>query len=281
MRVLRAKIRDADADASGAEESAQDRKRTIGAIHVGSADTEDSFHRLLRSRYDGVDFEYASSVAERSGDEAGEMTGSWQGVDDVGFDDVVDSESESHDARGSREENIPNIAQRFLDARPKQRAYPDVARRLELGVHTVGQSNGTDFVIFDQTWRDARRSQLRLPWEPPPTQLTINLSTPFLGRFESVAGMVPRRDAPPEMLPTSDLRKKRIYATKISKSDDQLRDIAMRKIRHIVLYKLEHSRFGQALMDVAGRLCGEDVMQAVNVIDSALFPESKMDKIFV
>ena len=101
-------------------------------------------------------------------------------------------------------------------------------------------------------WDDERRSPLDDVWKPP--------SMPVLGRMEALMGQFslglqkPETKAPVVL----DLKRRRLMATSLARTDDQLFTAALRKLRELVLYKLEDTRLGVALLDVAGRLVPED-----------------------
>ena len=86
---------------------------------------------------------------------------------------------------------------------------------------------------------------------------------PMMGRFDNMVGdsnciAVTESRSLGVALP---FQKQRLYAARMAKSDDDLRRMALRKLRNIVLFWPDDSQLGRSLRDKAGSLVGEDELQ--------------------
>ena len=117
--------------------------------------------------------------------------------------------------------------------------------------HMVFNALLLDRPTIQLPWDDQRRSPLDDVWKFP--------SMPALGRMEAFMGQFNLDAHKPETKTpdVTDLKRRRLMATSLARTDDQLFTAALRKLRELVLYKVEDTKLGVALLDVAGRLVPE------------------------
>ena len=125
--------------------------------------------------------------------------------------------------------------------------------------------------IFDRSLKLERTSNVvKTPFKVDPfsalhSMLDVDklFQLPMLGRFDKMSGdgncsrvaeVRPQGVALP-------FQKQRLYAARMAKSDDDLRRMALKKLRNIVLFWPDDSQLGRSLKDKAGSLVGEDELQ--------------------
>ena len=94
---------------------------------------------------------------------------------------------------------------------------------------------------------------LHMPW----------LTLPTLGKRDSLDGTVPSEEPPEKRAARTPFHYRRLLATRLAQTDDQLRAKAMRRLRDLVLVVPEQSKLGRALLDFSGQLVGEDRISCV------------------
>lgn len=97
------------------------------------------------------------------------------------------------------------------------------------------------------------KTVLPMPW----------LTLPTLGKRDSLDGTVPSEEPPEKRAARTPFHYRRLLATRLAQTDDQLRAKAMRRLRDIVLLVPEQSKLGRALLDFSGQLVGEDRISCV------------------
>lgn len=129
----------------------------------------------------------------------------------------------------------------------------------------VGESS-TSFLVFDTALREARVSNLTLPWESGifamPAARAIPIRLPLVGRWSpwgSTSGTM--RKEVPNTDNVAVWHKRRLLAMRFAQSDDQLLENALVKARELILFHLEDTRLGCSLLDRAGRLVSDSEMK--------------------
>ena len=92
------------------------------------------------------------------------------------------------------------------------------------------------------------------------------LEVPMLGKAEFVGHSSTRVERPSRMPTwTQDLpfRAKRLFATRMAKSDDQLRAAALAKVKQVVLFEPSDSALGLSLLEAGGGLVPADVLRSI------------------
>ena len=128
-----------------------------------------------------------------------------------------------------------------------------------------------DDQISDVALRMQRREKTVFPWDDLPHRNLWKIPSsadsfklPLLGRFDK-----------PSMRPVGDMAEdkhaqwiteqpfagKRLIASRFAKSDDALLSGALRKLRNLILFCPGDSQLGRALVNKAGSLIAEDVLQ--------------------
>ena len=121
-------------------------------------------------------------------------------------------------------------------------------------------SGTTDFVVFDETLKSERRD-ISTPWESFWKGMSASSSfqgpsLPMIGRMEASLSLV-SIESERATRPTT-LARRRLKAAKLASSDDHLFDLALRKLREIILFCPEDSGAGRTMLDTAGRLVAQD-----------------------
>ena len=114
----------------------------------------------------------------------------------------------------------------------------------------------TDFIVFDETLK-ASRTEIKTPWDcfwkGTSSSSSFNSpALPSLGRLEANLSLVTiesERATRPSVLAC-----RRLKAARLAMSDDHLFDLALRKLREIILFCPEDSGAGRTMLDTAGRL---------------------------
>lgn len=125
-----------------------------------------------------------------------------------------------------------------------------------LSFQSKAHSGTTDFIVFDETLK-ASRSEIKTPWDNfwKGTSSSSSFNSPalpVLGRLEANLSLVTvesERATRPSILAC-----RRLKAAKLAVSDDHLFDLALRKLREIILYCPEDSGAGRTMLDTAGSL---------------------------
>ena len=135
----------------------------------------------------------------------------------------------------------------------------------------LGSRTLFDNQIADAAMRMQRRDSYPMPWDclphrnlwkmPKPTE---SFKLPLVGRFDRpafhpVPDMIQDRQA--AWLQDKPFAGKRLLASKLAQSDDALLSGALRKLRNIILFHPGDSQLGRALVNKAGSLVSEDVLQ--------------------
>ena len=94
---------------------------------------------------------------------------------------------------------------------------------------------------------------LQMPW----------LTLPTLGKRDSLDGTVPSEEPPEKRAARTPFHYRRLLATRLAQTDDQLRAKALRRLRDLILVEPSHSRLGRDLLDTSGQLTGEDRISSV------------------
>ena len=107
-------------------------------------------------------------------------------------------------------------------------------------------SGTTDFLVFDETLKSERRD-ISTPWESfwKGTSSSSSFqgpSLPVIGRMEASLSLV-SVESERATRPTT-LARRRLKAAKLASSDDHLFDLALRKLREIILFCPEDSGAG-------------------------------------
>lgn len=121
-------------------------------------------------------------------------------------------------------------------------------------------SGTTDFLVFDETLKSERRD-ISTPWESFWKGMSASSSfqgpsLPMIGRMEASLSLV-SVESERATRPTT-LARRRLKAAKLASSDDHLFDLALRKLREIILFCPEDSGAGRTMLDTAGRLVAQD-----------------------
>lgn len=242
-------------------------------------ENDESLHRALGSAFSGVGSAILQSTfltdsqAAGTNDDSGfsicndmqeglemEPPEEDDDVEDEGLVQFVDhSQPQQFLPFRSQQQQQPNQPY-FLAPKPKVR--PSSSRQFDSAV-----GSAIDRLVFDRVSDSTDRNRSFLNsmnlqntfsldsiWKPP--------TLPHYGRLEAVRGMVSERPVTEAAAPISltDFKRKRLLATALAKSDDQLLMSSMRKLREIVLYNPSDSRLGLALMDISGKLVPESVI---------------------
>ena len=83
------------------------------------------------------------------------------------------------------------------------------------------------------------------------------LTLPTLGKRDSLDGTVPSEEPPEKRAARTPFHCRRLLATRLAQTDDQLRAKAMQRLRDLVLVVPEQSKLGRALLDFSGNLLGK------------------------
>eukprot|EP00435_Cladocopium_sp_Y103_P006699 s1129_g2.t1 len=137
------------------------------------------------------------------------------------------------------------------------------------------QGAGIDDRLFSSMVKLPRSGVPRQPWETGSFSCMFNKSTPVLkmpwlalpnlGRQESFQGLTvsPSVEPPERSTARTPFYHKRLLATRLAQTDDQLRAQALRRLRDLILVVPVHTQLGRALLDTSGQLTGEDRISAV------------------
>ena len=122
---------------------------------------------------------------------------------------------------------------------PSSKSAPRPVETLEARV-AVGDSS-TSFLVFDTALREARESNLTLPWESGifamPSARSIPMRLPMVGRWSpwgSTSGLM--RKEVPNTDNVAIWHKRRLLAMRFAQSDDQLLENALVKARELILF---------------------------------------------
>ena len=86
------------------------------------------------------------------------------------------------------------------------------------------------------------------------------MQLPSVGKFESLAGLVPVSEPAVNIAARTPFYRGRLLAIRMARTDDQLRAKAIRKLRDLILVQPADSKLGRQLLDACGHLVGEDVI---------------------
>jgi len=78
------------------------------------------------------------------------------------------------------------------------------------------------------------------------------LAMPTVGKFESLHGISPTVEPPEKTAMRTPFHHKRLLATRLAQTDDQLRAKALRRLRDLILVAPSQSQLGRALLDSSG-----------------------------
>ena len=128
-----------------------------------------------------------------------------------------------------------------------------------------------DDQIFEATMRLERNFKRKMPWDLTPHKQKMGsvsldhiFQLPTVGRFDRAvltSGGADQVMAREDWTVAMPFESKRLFAAKMALSDDELMCGALRKLRNIILFEPRDSQLGQSLLDKAGQLVGEDVLQ--------------------
>ena len=128
-----------------------------------------------------------------------------------------------------------------------------------------------DDQIFDAIMRLERNFKRKMPWDMMPHKQKMGCASldhlfqlPMVGRFDRAvlcSGGADQVVAREDWTVAMPFESKRLFAAKMALSDDELLCGALRKLRNIILFEPRDSQLGQSLLDKAGGLVGEDVLQ--------------------
>lgn len=251
-----------------------------GGMDGSHEDRQDQdLHRALGSAFGGADSSLLGSACSTDSPRIGthaESDFSWcpdlqegpemETLEDD--DDIDDGEPLQFVGPSQPQQFLPSRSQQqqqpnqpyFLAPKPKFRTSP--TRQFDSAV-----GSAIDRWVFDRLSDSSERSRSFM--NSMSVQNTFSLDSiwkqpalPNYGRLEAVRGMVSEGPATQSTTPFSltDFKRKRLLATALAKSADQLLMSSMRKLREIVLYKPSDSRLGLALMDISGKLVPERVI---------------------
>ena len=116
-----------------------------------------------------------------------------------------------------------------------------------------------------------RKIGLNLPWETGPLRSVFNppdriepYPTSRLGLQEVLGQVSLPKTQQPRALPaiTGHLARRRVWLSKVHKTDDELRTAALTKMRTLVLYDVQSSKLGKQLLTLGGSLVEESVIRS-------------------
>ena len=147
------------------------------------------------------------------------------------------------------------------------KAAPPVVKKPKL----VQNKNfaGPSEALLMQSWNLSRKTSLCQPWESgtmgmifghKPEPLPPWMQLPSVGKFESLAGLVPVSEPAVNIATRTPFYRGRLLAIRMARTDDQLRAKAIRKLRDLILVQPADSKLGRQLLDACGQLVGEDVI---------------------
>ncbi|CAE7559229.1 unnamed protein product [Symbiodinium natans] len=126
------------------------------------------------------------------------------------------------------------------------------------------ESSQLPLPVSQALYEEKRKPIMKFPWEQgfgaavfegPRHNLQYPFTLSFLGRAESTADLIAHRDGSAgafEWVVQNQQRAKRLYATRMAKSDDQLRLAALTRLRNIILFEPSDSKLGRSLLEASG-----------------------------
>ncbi|CAE7834934.1 unnamed protein product [Symbiodinium sp. CCMP2592] len=157
-------------------------------------------------------------------------------------------------------------AEFFRPARPQHRAQRSVAPYEAAEVHPA---------VAQALFEEKRKSSLKFMWEtgfgkevfsgPLGFCPTYPFALPVLGRADLFARMTSSASSSnrTDWVALQPFKAKRLFATRMSRSEDQLRIAAISRIKEVVLYDPNDSRLGRSLLELSGMLVPEHQMVAI------------------
>ena len=121
---------------------------------------------------------------------------------------------------------------------------------------------------------ERRRPDIKLPWESGfgkavfgghQANLGFQMRLPLVGRSDMFAQLATASDSGsgPSWFLESPFRAKRLFSTRMARTDDQLRAAALARIKEIVLYDPADSKVGRSLLETSGLLVPEHQLAMV------------------
>lgn len=171
----------------------------------------------------------------------------------------------------------PQSQRRFLNENGKRRheSAKEFLKPMDYEEKPVKPATSTnfDFHVQDCCLKLARANSIKLPWDEPfgkPFSFAMlqppSLDVTLLSRH-STSAKPARPESDQRGVPTwaseSPFQSRRLLAARFAKSDDDLRNMALNKLRNIVLYDPNDSQLGRSLVQAAGMLVAEsEVMRS-------------------
>ena len=128
-----------------------------------------------------------------------------------------------------------------------------------MSFESVFKNDAVDHIVFNHLMR-AQTCRNDDPFDAlfssPLTSFNPLLGTQ-IGALESAMSLSAIKIPVTMNQPTINLRRKRLLAARITRSDDQLFNAVLRKVRQLLLFQPEDSVMGQALLTAAGQLTPE------------------------
>ena len=132
---------------------------------------------------------------------------------------------------------------------------------------------GIDEGLFFNMLKVPRTGAPKQPWElgtmarifgkAPPLLPMPWLALPSVGKWESQQGISPSVEPPEKAAIRTPFHCKRLLATRLAQTDDQMRAKALRRLRDLILVSPAQTSLGRALLDTLGQLQGEDRISCV------------------
>ena len=130
--------------------------------------------------------------------------------------------------------------------------------------------------VCQAIFEEKRKPSVKLPWEvgfgrtvfqagASPGFLSYPFALPVVGRADVFARMTSSSSKEPSSawVHAHPFKAKRLFATRMSRSEDQLRDAALGRIKQVVLYGPNDSRLGRSLLELSGLLMAEHQLAMV------------------
>ncbi|CAE7224136.1 unnamed protein product [Symbiodinium sp. CCMP2592] len=128
--------------------------------------------------------------------------------------------------------------------------------------------------VAQALFEEKRKSTIKLPWESGFGKaifwsgghplLALPLHLPTIGRSDMFAQIAvsSSSSSEPTWYKENPFRAKRLFATRMARSEDQLRSAALSRIKEIVLYDPSDSKLGRSLLETSGMLVPEHQLAA-------------------